>query len=314
MSYSDDLSAINTYFRTQVIPPLPNGQVNAEAFQIKDAFVRWYDNLGPIDRNFTGQEVYDEARTRRNQFSLAMAPTPAHKEELKDQLASGASTEEMQGKDKPAYDRATGRVGTQVKKPTVAPTPSAMPDSNTPNTGVKRQLLTVGTRGPDVEVWQKFVGISPVTGYYGEVTAAKTKVWQQGWNNSHPADKITVDGKVGDATWTRAFPGSNEAPSPFAPEPPKPNAGGFAPAPPQPKPLGPTPPPAPAPHKSGTASAQKPKASATKPKVVAAGIFNIASWPLWAKVGAGLTVLGGIAAAFGGESKKPRRYLGTGED
>lgn len=310
LTYADDLAAIDRFMRTTPIKPLPNGATNAEAFQIKDAYIRWFDNLGYLDKNATGQTVYDEARTRRNQFNIANQPTPQAKQEIKEILARGIETEEMQGKPKPPYDPATGRVGTQVTKPTVAPTPSAMPNSKTPQTGVTRATLTVGTRGPDVEVWQKFVGISPVTGYYGEATAGKTRNWQIAWNNAHPADKIGVDGKVGPQTWLRAFPDTQPTPSAadkaFAPSPPplnptKPKAQAAKPA-----------------NKSASSAAQpsssktaqaKAAAKKTATKVAQAGIFDIGGWPLWAKIGAGITIIGGIVAAASGQ--KPKAYLGA---
>jgi len=300
MSYSDDLAAINTYMRTQ---PL----TQPEAFQVKDAFIRWFDNLGWYDKQFTGQEVYDEARTRRNQLNIANQPTPAAKDAIRAQLATGIETEEMQGKPKPAFDPATGRVGTQVKKPTVQPTPSTMPNTATPSipnpvTGKPRPTLTIGSRGPDVNDWQTFVGISPVTGYYGESTAGKTKNWQK-------ANGLTADGKVGPLTWAKAFPGTataqpatNFAPAPvapFAPSPNKPKAASTKPAQPaQPaQPVKPT----------AKAKAAAKKASAAV--INEAGFLNISKWPLWVKVGAAATVISGIGAALLGH--KPPHLLGN---
>jgi hypothetical protein len=317
MSYSDDLDAINRYFRETPIKAFPNGGVNTEAFSIKDSFVRWYDALGWGDKNFPGQEVYDNARTRRNQFNLALAQTPVAKQAIRDQLATGMETEEMKGQPRPPVDTATGRVGTQVQKPTVAATPSAMPDSSTPApvNAVKRATLSVGTRGPDVDVWQKFVGISPTTGYYGEATAGKTKNWQIAWNKAHPDDKIGTDGKVGPMTWARAFPHEAAVVTPSGPFAPGPGAQSTVFAPP-PAPIGPGGiPKQPTTKPKAAAAAASPKGkpaqAATAAKQVgikAAGMVNIGSWPLWAKVGAGVTVVGGIAAALMGHHKTAPRY------
>lgn len=326
-TYADDLDAINRFMRTTPIKPLPNGKTNAEAFQIKDAFIRWYDNLGYLDKNATGQTVYDEARTRRNQFNIANAVTPQAKADVRDVIMTGVSTEEMKGKEKPIVDGATGRVGTQVKKPTVAPTPSAMPNANTPKTGVTRQTLVIGTRGPDVDVWQKFVGISPTTGYYGEATAGKTRNWQTAWNNSHPGDKISVDGKVGPQTWMRAFPETQPTPSkidqafapsptPLNPNPSKPKPQAAKPSSGSSKPASPAPktPVQPSSGGSKTAQAATKAKTATKKaaaKIAQAGMFDVGSWPLWAKVGAAITIVGGIIAAATGQHQKPRAYLGA---
>lgn len=318
MSYSDDLDAINRYFRETPIKPFPNGGTNVEAFQIKDAFVRWYDALGWSDKTFTGQDVYDNARTRRNQFNLALAQTPAAKAVVRDQLATGIETEEMQGKPRPTVDVATGRVGAQVKKPTVAPTPSAMPNANTPvpttlaeNPPPADLPLVVGKRGDSVTKWQQFVGISPTTGYYGEATAGKTRNWQTSWNTKNPGDKLTVDGKVGKETWKRAFGGVTPAPSneAFAPAPAP-----FSPTP-APAPIGPGGIPKPSASKPNTSkpaakpsAAAKAKETATAVKVKTAGMLDVGAWPLWAKIGAGVTVVGGIAAALMGQHKNPPQY------
>ena len=335
MSQSEDMDAINRYMRTT---PL----VTPEAFQIKDAFIRWWDNLNFLDRTLS-QAAYDEARTRRNQLNIANQKTERDKAEMKEVIARGSSTEEYQGGKAPPIDKATGRVGTQVSKPTVAPTPSTMPDKNTPTVGKTRAKLQLGSRGEDVHEWQKFLGISPTTGYFGEVTVAKTKNYQK-------SNGLKDDGIVGPMTWAKAFPGA-------AAEPMVPEAVAFAPAPAPSPPLGNSPtkkvnpppkPPAPKPpaQKPPTATASnKPPTSTFKPppnqkppaannqtavasattkakdktkkavaKVSHAGIFDVSGWPLWGKVAAVVTIAGGIiGAAMGKHKNAPRLFMGKDE-
>jgi peptidoglycan hydrolase-like protein with peptidoglycan-binding domain len=66
------------------------------------------------------------------------------------------------------------------------------------------QTLKVGSTGPDVQVWQKIVGVKP-DGVFGTGTAAATKVWQQ-------KHVLAADGVVGPATWAKA----TGAPAPVA--------------------------------------------------------------------------------------------------
>jgi peptidoglycan hydrolase-like protein with peptidoglycan-binding domain len=284
MSQAEDMKAVNTYMRTK---PIPQG--NTEAFQIKDAFIRWYDALSWWTRDMDG-DSWDNARTRRNQFNIALAATPIAKQEMKEQLARGIETEEMQGKAKPAYDAATGRVGTQVKKPTVQPTPSTMPSSKTPGT-VKRAVLNIGSRGPDVDVWQKFVGIIPTTSYYGEVSKGKTKNYQT-------SKGLPATGIVDEKTWAIAFPGTvSSVPAveaAFAPSPTPVSSSAFKATPkPAVKAAVKTLP--------ATKTSQVKETVSTKTKAAVAkagGLFDLDSWPTWAKVLAGAVVVGGLTQNF----------------
>lgn len=306
MSQSEDMDAVNIYMRTL---PLKT----QEAFSIKDAFIRWYDKLSWYDKSMSN-DVWAEAQTRRNQLNIANQPTEAKKEEIRDVLDRAA--------DRPKeFDRQTGRVGSQVTKPTVAPTPSTMPkpgqptapvapigSASVPLTRVLVQGVTDGGKG-DVKAWQTFLGIVPPTGNYGPTTVAKTIAYQK-------SKGLVADGKVGRATWEVAFPpGKATAPSPdaFAPTPPKPD---FAPSPkpatPKPKTTTPIEPKKPETVKEKAKAGAKKIADTTKKAGTAinqAGVFSIGTWPLWAKVAGILTIVGAAAAAATGQ--KPRYLLGT---
>lgn len=305
MSQSDDMEAINLYMRTT---PL----TTPEAFQIKDSFIRWWDSLGFYSKSIDGA-AYDEASTRRNQLNIANQPTEAKKAEIRDILARGQT-------DGRAIDVETGRVGSQIKKPTVAPTPSTQPKSGQPNVPsiaaagsapvalnrVLSQGVTDGGKG-DVKAWQTFLGIVPPTGNFASITTEKTKAFQK-------SKGLAADGKVGPATWAAAFPPTAK---------PAPAGDAFAPNPPAPTPenlFTPTPKPAakqaskpaqPAqPAKPASKPVEKAKEVATKAKtgikkagaaVQQAGILSVGTWPLWAKVAGILTIVGAAVAA----AKKP---------
>lgn len=312
MSQAENMDAINQYMRTT---PLKT----PEAFSIKDSFIRWWDNLGWYDKS-VNDGAYDEASTRRNQLNIANQPTEAKKTEVRDVLSRGQT-------DGRPIDVETGRVGTQVTKPTVAATPSTQPKSGQPSVTpvapqgsapvplnrVLSQGVTDGGKG-DVKAWQTFLGIVPPTGNFASITTEKTKAWQK-------SKGLVADGKVGPATWAMAFPPNKAtAPAPDA----------FAPTPVQPKPadvFAPSPKPAAASKPKAQASSTKPapkpetvkeKAKATTKKVAdttkkaaaavnQAGIFSIGTWPLWAKVAGILTIVGAAGAAAMGQ--KPKRFL-----
>src|SRR4029079_2823656 len=89
----EDMDAINDYMRSKVI-------VNNAAYTYKDDFIRWWDNLGWYDKNFSSS-AYDEARTRRNKFDLANVKNAAEKANVERVITTGITTEEMQGKPRP---------------------------------------------------------------------------------------------------------------------------------------------------------------------------------------------------------------------
>ena len=70
------------------------------------------------------------------------------------------------------------------------------------------QTLKVGSRGPDVQAWQKILGIA-TDGVFGTATANATRVWQQ-------KHALAADGVVGPASWAKATGGAAPAPVPNA--------------------------------------------------------------------------------------------------
>jgi len=323
MSQAEDMDAIDRFMRTTFIDPR-----NSEAFSIKESWIRWWDSSirdSWFNKSMSG-ESYDIARTRRNQFMIANAK-PQEREDVRRVITTGQETEDMEGKTKPPIDGQTGRVGTQVKKPTVAATPSTQPTSGQPVAPKQvgsapvplGRVLSLGMTDSgkgDIKAWQVFLGIVPATGNFGEATKSKTMDWQRRWNAGHPNDILTVDGKVGNMTWQRAFPPSAPtAPTSddFAPSPPNPRAADvFAPTPkpssskPAPKPSSPKPAPKPAVADAKPTVKEKTKRAAAVVKQ--AGILDVGTWPLWAKVTGILTIVGAaVAAAMG---KKPLR-IGT---
>lgn len=316
-SQIEDVEAIDRYMRTT---PLKT----SEAFQIKDAYIRWYDKSSWWDKNQSGS-FFDEIRTRRNQLNIANQPTETKKAEVRQVIATGVTAEEMQGGKKPAIDAQTGRVGSQVKKPTVAATPSTQAKAGDPPGPVALEsgkiYPTIRQGSGDrvtVKLWQSIIGASPVDGFFGPDTVAKTKAWQK-------AHGLGADGVVGPDTWKAAGTGpapifkpeTKDTATIFAPPSPKPE---FKPSPkPAPKPS--TPKPAPTPDKqkplfvddkklAPTPAKEKKsfKAKGKEKAIQAAGMLDISSWPLWGKVLAGVTIAGGVVAAVMGK-KVPKRLF-----
>jgi peptidoglycan hydrolase-like protein with peptidoglycan-binding domain len=82
-----------------------------------------------------------------------------------------------------------------VVNPVVAVTQAI---SSAMQTGASHALISQGSSGPDVIVWQKIIGVSPADGSFGPLTDAATRIWQ----TQHG---LTADGKVGPATWAAAL-------------------------------------------------------------------------------------------------------------
>lgn len=57
-------------------------------------------------------------------------------------------------------------------------------------------VIKLGSSGPNVETWQKVIGVTP-DGKFGPQTEVITRQWQQ-------AHGITADGIVGPLTWSAA--------------------------------------------------------------------------------------------------------------
>ncbi len=182
---SEDMDAINKWMRTTPI-------VNNSAYAIKDDFIRWYDMLSLWDKTLS-DAAYDEARTRRNKFNLANVKNEAERAKIQEVIMTGITTEEMQGKERPAT-LSTGEVGRQVDKPS---TTGTMAPGNRPTI---RQ--GIGMSDPKivaaVKEWQQFLKIT-ADGNFGPGTKAATVTWQK-------ANGLTPDGVVGPATWTKAMP------------------------------------------------------------------------------------------------------------
>ena len=274
-SQQEDVDAIDLYMRTI---PLKT----PEAFQIKDAYIRWFDNSSALDKRFS-DSWYDEQRTRRNQLNIANAANDkAAQENVRRVIATGIESEEMRGETRPRIDAQTGRVGTQVTKPTVAATPSTMPKPGSPSGpivgpgNIIRATIRSGSTGKDVEAWQAIIGV-PVTGTFDSATVAATKKWQKDHG-------LTADGIVGPKTWGAAAALNVQTEPVFIP-PPKQAGVSFKPAP-KPAPTPTTEPP-----------------PVQKAAIKAAGFLDFTTWPTWAKVVSAAATAGGIISLAMG--KKP---------
>ena len=81
--------------------------------------------------------------------------------------------------------------------------------------------IRLGSKGPDVATWQKFLRI-PADGVFGRQTDAATRTFQRSKN-------LTADGIVGPATWNAAITGG--APSVVVPGPVTPTTAAYTPTP-----------------------------------------------------------------------------------
>lgn len=82
----------------------------------------------------------------------------------------------------------------------------------TPGLAGTHATIRQGSKGPDVTVWQTFLGLKP-DGIFGPATAAATIAFQK-------SKRLTADGVVGPATWAaaqNAMPGSTAILNPSAP-------------------------------------------------------------------------------------------------
>jgi hypothetical protein len=300
---AEDLDAINRYMRQT---PLKT----PEAFRIKDDFIKWYDGLSFYAKNVANSGTYDIARTRRNQLSLANSTTPEEKAGVVRVITTGITTEEMQGKPRPPVDGATGRVGSQVSKPTVAPTPSTMPTQGQPtaNSIASAQVKNYptirqgSTDTATVKVWQAIIGVT-ADGKFGPGTHQATKNWQQ-------QRGLTADGVVGPKTWAVAFPQVKKAEAAAAPFDPAKNKSLGLPDVPKPKtPSTGAKKPAPSvnvkPAETKTAAVKKKAKAAT---VAAAGMFDVSKWGIkeWALALIGSSAIGGAAYVIQEKTKNKR--------
>jgi hypothetical protein len=107
----DNLRAINTYM-------MATHAETPSAITLKDAWVKWYNEMSWYDATVNINDTYDLARNRRLAFNLANARTSAEKQAVQTQATEGMSTEQQQGKD----DRRTSTGTYDVAKPPLIPT------------------------------------------------------------------------------------------------------------------------------------------------------------------------------------------------
>lgn len=89
MSQSEDLDAINRY--------ISNSQpATSKAVELRDDWIRWFNDLSWYSKSLS-QDTYDEARNRRNEFSIANATNSAEKAKAKEVAKKGFTTEQAQG-------------------------------------------------------------------------------------------------------------------------------------------------------------------------------------------------------------------------
>ncbi len=87
---SDDMEAIDRYITSVSI-------VNKAAIPLQDEWKSWYNQLGWYDKNLS-QDVYNQARNRRNAFNLANTVNEADKTRVEKVIASSFTEEEAAGK------------------------------------------------------------------------------------------------------------------------------------------------------------------------------------------------------------------------
>jgi hypothetical protein len=257
---SDNMEAIYVFMKGSV-------PKTTAATTIRSQFLDWYGKLGFWNKTMDSN-TYDEARTRRNQFNLKNATTPTQLAAVQDVITKGITSEQMQGKARPAVDKKTGAVGSQVKNPT---TPTGV--------SLTRNLKS-GVSGNDVKAWQSFLGLTPPTGYFDKPTDSKTRDYQK-------SNGLNADGIVGPKTWSKAF---GAQPAPFkATESVSANiASAFKTS------SAPTSTPSPTAAKETTFK----ETVASIPSHVEASVIpsvdTIKKLPLWAKITGGLAAIGGI--------------------
>lgn len=76
---------------------------------------------------------------------------------------------------------------------------------------VGSRVIKLGSTGADVGAWQRVIGISPTTDYFGTVTDAATRKWQTDHN-------LNADGEVGPKSWAASTVAAPSAPVNVTPE------------------------------------------------------------------------------------------------
>jgi hypothetical protein len=93
VSRTDDLNAIADYMSATAAR-------TPKAIQLKDSWLKWFDQLSWYTKNVSPGDDYDEARNRRNAFNEANALTSEELEMAKRTAREGFTTEEMEGERK----------------------------------------------------------------------------------------------------------------------------------------------------------------------------------------------------------------------
>ncbi len=128
--------------------------------------------------------------------------------------------------------------GTGTPAPVVTPAPKVTPtpippkptSTAAPAPAYPGVMLAFGMTSASVTFLQQKLGVSPATGYFGAVTAAAVKTFQQ-------AHGLVVDGQVGPLTWAMIFGSTIVAPVSGTPAPtptPAPTSSPTTPAKPAP--------------------------------------------------------------------------------
>lgn len=179
----NDIEAIDRYMRGVQ-------NKNPQASQLQAEWISWYDGLPFYGKYLESTRM--EAVNRRNAHTIANTATVAEANEMKEQLRTGVSAEEMHGKARKQdsagnYPGSPGVTVASAAKGTVPPG--------------ARPTIRKGSRGEAVKAWQSIIGVT-TDGIFGPMTEAATKRWQT-------ERGLVADGIVGSATWGAALGGSN---------------------------------------------------------------------------------------------------------
>lgn len=168
--------AINVYMKNTA------AQTEA-AKKLKADWNKWFAGLNWLSLQM--DSTAQEASNRRNAFNIANTKSEAEATALKQQLATGITREEMQGK-----PRIADAAGNYPKQPGVT-VASAAPKTVLPGA---RPTIRRGSTGEPVKAWQRILATVKADGIFGPATESATKSWQA-------ARGLKADGVVGPATW-----------------------------------------------------------------------------------------------------------------
>jgi peptidoglycan hydrolase-like protein with peptidoglycan-binding domain len=226
MSQADDMDAIENYLKNTTA-------ITSEAQTSKTNSLAWFSNLSWYSRTVS-DDTLAEAKQRRAAFNSAnLAPVLPKDEGITDEevnvqtgevniapIRAGETREPAKGNlltesgqvAKPGERAAGGKVVPVTSgKASTMPVNSAVPSGP----GNRANLIGPGSEGPTVAEWQRFLGISPADGVYGNETKKLTLAWQA-------RNGRKQDGYIGPNTW--AVADKQKPPIPYSPppEPPTP--------------------------------------------------------------------------------------------